>query len=203
MTEGSVYQYGWHVPHDIPGLISLLGGKDVFIAKLTDFFERVPNFAVWNDYDNPSNEPSHLIPFLFNRAGAPWLTQKWVRRICAEAYGADYKGLCGDEDEGQLSAWYVLAASGLAQACPGDTRFELFTPLFDQVTIKLDPKYTKGGSFTITTKNNSPSNDYIQSAILNGRPINRCWLDYREIVAGGLLELNLGPSPNRNWGTAF
>lgn len=152
VTEGSVYQYGWHVPHDIPGLINLLGGKELFIAKLTDFFDRVPNLAVWNDYDNPPNEPSHLIPFLFNRAGAPWLTQKWVRRICTEAYGADYKGLCGDEDEGQMSAWYVLAASGLAQSCPGDTRFEIFTPLFDKVTIKLDPKYTKGGAFTIITK---------------------------------------------------
>jgi predicted alpha-1,2-mannosidase len=201
VTEGSVYQYGWHVPHDIPGLMNLLGGKDLFIAKLTDFFDRVPNLAVWNDFDNPPNEPSHLIPFLFNRTGAPWLTQKWVRRICTEAYGADYKGLCGDEDEGQMSAWYVLAASGLAQSCPGDTRFEIFTPLFDKVTIRLDPKYTKGGTFTITTKNNSPANCYIQSATLNGKPINRCWLDYKEIVAGGRLELTLGSAPNTNWGT--
>jgi len=200
VTEASVYQQGWHVPHDIPGLIRLLGGRDSFLAKLTDFFDRVPNLSIWNDYDNPSNEPSHLIPFLFNRAGAPWLTQKWVRRICAEAYGADYKGLCGDEDEGQMSAWFVLAASGLAQACPGDTRFEIFTPLFDRVSMKLDSKYTKGGAFTITTKHNSPTNVYIQSATLNGQPLNRCWLDYKEIVAGGSLELELGPNPNQNWG---
>ena len=118
-VEGSIYQYGWEVPQDVPGLIALLGGKDLFVAKLSDFFDRVPKLAVWNDYDNPSNEPSHLIPFLFNRAGAPWLTQKWVHRICTEAYGADYQGLCGDEDEGQMSAWYVLGAAGLAQACPG------------------------------------------------------------------------------------
>jgi predicted alpha-1,2-mannosidase len=202
VVEGSVYQYGWHVPYDVPGLIALLGGKDPFIAKLTDFFDRVPKLSVWNDYDNPSNEPSHLIPFLFNRAGAPWLTQKWVRRICTEAYGADYNGLCGDEDEGQMSAWYVLAASGLAQSCPGDTRFEIFTPLFDRVTLRLDPKFTKGGTFTIAAKNNSPENVYIQSATLNGKPLNRCWLDYKEIVAGGLLELNLGPTPNKNWGLA-
>jgi predicted alpha-1,2-mannosidase len=202
VVEASVYQQCWHVPHDITGLISLLGGKELFIAKLTDFFERVPKLSVWNDYDNPANEPSHLIPFLFNRAGAPWLTQKWVRRICTEAYGSDYKGLCGDEDEGQMSAWFVLAAIGLHQACPGDTRFEIFTPLFDRVTIKLDPKYTQGGTFTITTKNNSPENVYIQSASLNGQPLNRCWLDYKEIVAGGKLELMLGPQPNKQWGTA-
>jgi predicted alpha-1,2-mannosidase len=202
VVEGSAYQQGWHVPHDVPGLINLLGGKDLFIAKLMDFLDRVPKFSVWNDYYNQSNEPCHLIPFLFNRAGAPWLTQKWVRRICTEAYGDDYKGLCGDEDEGQMSAWFVLAASGLHQACPGDTRFEIFTPLFDQVTMKLDPKYTRGGNFTITAKNNSPANVYIQLARLNGQPLNRCWLDYREIIAGGRLELILGPAPNKNWGVA-
>ena len=170
------------------------------MAKLSDFFDRVPNFSVWNDYDNPSNEPSHLIPFLFNRAGAPWLTQKWVRHICTEAYGPDYNGLCGDEDEGQMSAWYVLAASGLHQACPGDTRFEIFTPLFDKVTLRLDPKYTKGETFTITARNNSPGNVYIQSAALNGKPLNRCWLDYKEIAAGGVLDLILGPNPSP-WGS--
>jgi predicted alpha-1,2-mannosidase len=202
VVEGSLYQQGWHAPHDVPGLINLLGGKELFIAKLTDFFERTPNLAIWSDFDNPSNEPSHLIPFLFNRAGAPWLTQKWVRRICTEAYGASYNGLCGDEDEGQMSAWFVLAASGLHQSCPGDTRFEIFTPLFDKVTMRLDPKYTKGGTFTITAKNNSPENVYIQSATLNGKPLNRCWLDYKEIVAGGTLELTLGAEPNKSWGLA-
>ena len=198
--EGSIYQYGWHAPHDVSGLMELLGGKELFIAKLTDFFDRVPKLSGWNDYDNPSNEPSHLIPFLFNRAGAPWLTQKWIRRICTEAYGADYQGLCGDEDEGQMSAWFVLAASGLAQSCPGDTRDEIFSPLFNQVTLRLDPKYTPGSTFTITAKNNSPANVYIQSATLNGRPLNRCWLDYKEIVAGGKLELELGAQPNKQWG---
>jgi len=198
--EGSIFQYGWHVPHDVPGLMELLGGKDLFIAKLTNFFDRTPKIASWNDNFNPSNEPSHLIPFLFNRAGAPWLTQKWVRRTCTEAYGADYQGLCGDEDEGQMSAWYVLAASGLAQSCPGDTRFEIFTPLFDKVTLRLDPKYTKGGTFTIITQNNSPENVYIQSATWNGKAFNRCWLDYKEITVGGTLELVLGPQPNQQWG---
>ena len=95
-----------------------------------------------------------------------------------------------------------LAAIGLHQICAGDPRFEVFTPLFDKVTLTLDPKYTKGGTFTITTKNNSPENIYIQSATLNGKPFNRCWLNYAEITAGGQLDLVLGPQPNKSWGLA-
>ena len=200
VIQASVYQVGWFVPFDIPGLIKLNGGKDLFVAKLNDFFARTPNFIEWNDYENQPNEPSHLIPFMFNRAGAPWLTQKWVRALTTTTYGAAPNGLCGDEDAGQMSAWFVLAASGLHQACPGDPRFEIFTPLFDKVTMKFDPKYAKGANFVITTKNNSPENVYIQSATLNGQPLNRCWLSYREITAGGTLNLVLGAEPNKSWG---
>jgi len=202
VIQASVYQTGWFVPYDIPGLIKLNGGKDLFIAKLTDFFTRTPNLIEWNNYENQPNEPSHLIPFLFNRAGAPWLTQKWVRTVASQTYGAAPNGLCGDEDAGQMSAWFVLAASGLHQACPGDPRFEIFTPLFDKVTMKFDPKYAKGSSFVITAKNNSPDNIYIQSATLNGQPLNRCWLSYQEITAGGTLDLVLGVEPNKSWGIA-
>ena len=198
--ESSVYQTGWFVPQDIPGLIELLGGKELFVAKLSDFFDRTPKLNRGSPYENQSNEPSHLIPFLFNRAGAPWLTQKWVRRLVTETYSACPNGLCGDDDVGQMSAWFVLAASGLHQACPGDPRFEIFTPLFDRVTLKFDPKYAKGESFVISAKNNSPENVYIQSATLNGKPFNRCWLDNSEITAGGSLELVLGPKPNVTWG---
>ena len=198
--ESTLYQNGWCVPQDIPGLIALLGGKESFLAKLTDFFNRTPDLVKWNNYDNQANEPCHLIPFLFNRAGAPWLTQKWVRKLVTETYGASPNGLCGDEDVGQMSGWFVLAASGLHQACPGDPRFEIFTPLFDKVTFRLDSKYTKGGTFVITTKKNSPENVYIQSASLNGKPLNRCWLDYSAITAGGTLEIIVGPQANTNWG---
>jgi putative alpha-1,2-mannosidase len=186
---------------DIPSLIQLLGGRDLFVAKLSDFFERTRDVGVWNNFYNQPNEPVHLTAFLFNRAGAPWLTQKWVR-VADNAYKAGPEGLCGDDDVGQMSAWFVLAASGLHQACPGDLRYEIFTPLFDKVTIRLDPKYAKGGTFTITAQNNSPANVYIQSASLNGQPLNRCWLTYQEITAGGTLDLVLGPQPNKNWGLA-
>ncbi len=200
--EASLYQQGWAAPHDIPRLIELLGGRDAFVAKLSDFFERCVDLRKNNHFENQSNEPSHLIPFLFNRAGAPWLTQKWVRKLVTETYGASPNGLCGDDDVGQMSAWYVLAASGLHQACPGDSRFEIFSPLFKRVTLHTDPKYASGGTFTISAADNSPANVYIQSARLNGVALDRCWLDYSEIVRGGTLDLVLGPEPNRKWGLA-
>ncbi len=216
--EATVYQAGWTVYYDVPGMIQLDGGNDLFVAKLTDFFERTPDFSTWspysgtknpyhqkgqepwwNSYNNPVNEPTELISLLFNRAGAPWLTQKWVRKS-QQVYLTGPEGMPGDDDCGQMSAWYVLAAIGLHQLCEGDPRFEVFTPMFDKVTLTLDPKYAKGGTFTITTKNQSPENIYIQSARLNGKPFNRCWLNYTEIAAGGTLNLVLGPRPNKAWG---
>lgn len=137
--------------------------------------------------------------FLFNRAGAPWLTQKWVLQT-ELVYNTGPEGLPGDDDVGQLSAWYALCAVGLAESCPGDPRLEIFTPLFDKMTLNLDPKYAKGKSFIITAKNNSAQNPYIQSAMLNGQPLNRCWLNYSEITSGGTLDLVLGPTPNKQWG---
>ncbi len=218
--EATVYQAGWTACNDIPGMIKLLGGNELFAEKLNDFFERAPDFDKWNPsmgmrnpahiyggmepwwnpYNNPVNEPTEMIPFLFNRAKAPWLTQKWVHQS-EKVYYTGPEGLPGDDDVGQMSAWYVLAASGITQACPGDTRFEIFTPLFDKVTYRFDPHYAKGSSFVINAKNNSPENIYIQSATFNGQPFNRCWLDFSEIAKGGTLDLVLGPTPNKQWGT--
>ncbi len=201
-VESNTRQQGWFVPHDVPGLIELAGGKEKFTARLNDLFEKTPDMKLWNDYYNQSNEPVHLIPFLFNRAGAPWLTQKWVRFVCENAYGCDTYGICGNDDVGQMSAWYVLASAGIHQACPGDTRYELFTPLFDKVEIHMDPKYNAGKTFTIISHNNGTGPRYIQSATLNGKPLKRCWLDYKEIVAGGTLVLELATTPNKSWGNA-
>jgi predicted alpha-1,2-mannosidase len=195
--ESSVYETGWAVPHDIAGLIDTLGGRERFVAKLTDFFERTPRLNRQNPYADLGNEPSHLIPFMFNRAGAPWLTQRWVRRVLNECYGSRPNGLSGDDDEGQISAWYVLAACGLHQACPGDPRFEIFSPLFDRIALTV----SGARRFVIVAENNSPQNVYIQSAHFNGQPLNRCWLDYGEIIAGGELRLVLGPKPS-GWGAA-
>ncbi|MFD2873096.1 GH92 family glycosyl hydrolase [Mucilaginibacter ximonensis] len=196
-VESNPYQQGWFVPHDIDGLANLMGGKDKMIADLNSFFENTPDNFNWNDYYNQANEPVHLVPFMFNRLGTPWLTQKWVRKICANAYKTGVEGLVGNEDVGQMSAWYVLAASGLHQATPGNPRYELFSPMFNRVAIRAG---ATGKVFTIIARNNSPANVYIQSATLNGKPYNKCFINHEQILAGGILTLVMGPQPNKKWG---
>lgn len=198
--ESNPYQQGWFVPQDVAGMAKMMGGKEKTIADLNNFFEKAPDNMMWNDYYNHANEPVHHVPFLYNRLGAPWLTQKWTREICRRAYHNSVEGLVGNEDVGQMSAWYVLAASGLHPVCPGDTRQEITSPVFNKVVLKLDPKYAKGKTFTITAVNNSTANMYIQSAKLNGKAYNKCYLDYKDIAAGGSLELTMGDKPNKNWG---
>jgi predicted alpha-1,2-mannosidase len=198
--ETNPYQQGWFVPQDIDGMVALMGGKQKVLADLNNLFAKTPDNMMWNDYYNHANEPVHHVPFLYNRLGQPWLTQKWTREICRRAYKNSVEGLVGNEDVGQMSAWYVLAASGLHPVTPGDTRQEITSPVFDKVTLKLDPKYAKGTSFSIIAKNNSASNIYIQSAKLNGKAYSKCYLDYEDIAAGGMLELSMGAKPNKSWG---
>ncbi len=199
-TESNPYQQGWFVPHDIPGMVSLMGGREKVIADLTEFFAKAPQNLIWNDYYNHSNEPVHHIPFLFNRFGAPWLTQYWSRQICDRAYQNSVYGLVGNEDVGQMSAWYVLAASGIHPVCPGETRYEITSPVFNRIEFKLDSRYAKGKSFTIVAQNNSAKNIYIQSAKLNGEIWNKCWISHAQVAAGGTLELEMGDQPNKKWG---
>jgi len=199
-TESNPYQQGWFVPHDIPGMVGLMGGQQAVLSDLTEFFTRTPENMMWNNYYNHSNEPVHHIPFMFNRLDAPWLTQYWTRQICKRAYHNSVEGLVGNEDVGQMSAWYVLAASGIHPVCPGDPRYEITSPVFDSITYSLDSRYASGKAFTIEAQNNSPQNIYIQSALLNNRPYNKSYLDFKDISAGGKLVLFMGPQPNKNWG---
>lgn len=199
-VECNPYQQGWFVPHDVDGMVELMGGREKVLTDLTSFFEKVPENMMWNDYYNHANEPVHHVPFLFNRMNAPWLTQKWTREICRRAYKNKVEGLVGNEDVGQMSAWYVLAAIGIHQVCPGDTRFEITSPVFKEVCIQLDAEYASGKTFIIKANNNSPENIYIQSARLNGENLNRFYLTYAEIVSGGTLELQMGNTPNTEWG---
>ena len=198
--ESNPYQQGWFVPHDVDGMVKLMGGKEKVIADLNNLFEKTPENMMWNDYFNQANEPVHHVPFLYNRLGAPWLTQKWSREVCRRAYKNSVEGLVGNEDVGQMSAWYVLAASGLHPVCPGDTRQEITSPVFSKVILRLDPKYAKGKTFTVSAINNSATNIYIQSAKLNGKPYDKCYIDYKDITTGGILELTMGDTPNKNWG---
>lgn len=199
--ESNPYQQGWFVPHDIPGMVEIMGGKDKVIADLTDMFEKTPEDLLWNVYYNHANEPVHHVPFLFNRLGTPWLTQKWTRHICDKAYANKVEGIVGNEDVGQMSAWYVLAASGIHPVCPGDMRLEITSPVFDKIEFKLDKKYYQGDTFTIIAHDNAPENRYIQRAVLNGKEYNDCYIDFPEIAEGGVLELYMGEKPNEKWGS--
>lgn len=198
--ESNPYQQGWFVPHDIPGMIELMGGKEKTLADLTDFFEKTPENMRWNDYYNHANEPVHLVPFLFNRLDAAYLTQKWTRYICDKAYRNAVEGIVGNEDVGQMSAWYVLAASGIHPSCPGSTRFEITSPIFQELSFQLDPNYFSGKSFRIVAHDNSADNIYIQRAVLNGKPYAKNYIDFADMVAGATLELYMGPNPNKDWG---
>jgi predicted alpha-1,2-mannosidase len=198
--ESNPYQQGWFVPQDIPGMVALMGGDARVKDDLVQFFEQAPKDFLWNLYYNHANEPVHHVPFLFNYVRAPWLTQKWTREICARAYQNSVEGLVGNEDVGQMSAWYVLAASGLYQVCPGKNQYDITSPVFDKVSIALDPKYYTGKQFTILAENNSPTNVYIQRATLNGADYNKTFIDFADIVKGGELRLVMGDKPNEHFG---
>lgn len=198
--EANPYQQGWFVPHDVPGMVELMGGKEEVIADLTDFFNKTPSNMLWNEYYNHANEPVHFVPFLFNQLDVPWYTQKWTRYTCEKAYANKVEGIVGNEDVGQMSAWYVLAASGIHPSCPGNTRMEITSPVFDKVAFRLDPKYHSGKTFVVIAHDNSADNIYIQKALLNGKEHNKCYLDFADIAAGGVLELYMGDTPNKAWG---
>ena len=199
-VESNPYQQNWFAPQDPAGLIDLMG-RDYFVNYLTEFFEKTPLTFAWNDYCNHANEPVHHTAYLFTYAGRPWLTQKWARVVMDHAYGAGVKGLCGNEDVGQMSAWYILSAIGFHPVSPVDGVYIIGSPLFEEATIKLDSRYYHGKSFTVKTRNNSEQNVYVQSAKLNGKPLNRAWLRHAEVAAGGTLELVMGPNPNLGWGS--
>ena len=198
--ESNPYQQGWFVPHDIPGMIELMGGREKVLEDLSYFFEQTPEHLLWNDYYNHANEPVHFVPFLFNHLNAPWMTQKWTRHICDKAYKNSVEGIVGNEDVGQMSAWYILAASGIHPSCPGDTHYDITSPVFDKIEYRLDPNYVKGEKFTIIAHNNSPENIYIQRAILNGEEYNKSRIDFSSIANGATLELFMGDKPNEEWG---
>ncbi|MBK1829825.1 GH92 family glycosyl hydrolase [Verrucomicrobiaceae bacterium R5-34] len=201
-VESNPYQQGWFVPHDVQGLIHLMGGEEKFLAHLEPFFERTEGkFTGWNLYYNHANEPVHHVPYLFSYAGKPWLTQKWVRVIMDKAYQTGVRGLPGNEDLGQMSAWYLLNAMGLHPVDPVSGVFMIGSPIFDQISIRLDPNYHDGRELKIVVKNNQPSHVYVQSLSLNGKSIKRAWLHYDELTAGGELVFEMGPEPNKAWGT--
>jgi predicted alpha-1,2-mannosidase len=208
-VEASGAVYTWFVPQDVAGLAKLMGGTDKYVERLNHQFEKAaPEHFLAQDWVDYSNQPSCEMAHLFSHAGAPWLTQYWVRRVKEETFGdiTPFAGYNGDEDQGQMGGLGVLMAIGLFDIQGGaavEPRYEITSPIFDRVAIQLDPRYYKGKEFVIAVENNSPANVYIQSATLNGKPLaDRFWITHREFAQGGQLTLRLGSQPNKNWGKA-
>jgi predicted alpha-1,2-mannosidase len=206
-TEANAWQYNFFVPHNVPALIQAMGGDETFVAKLDELFdtkEKMPNNL--NDvsgligmYDQ-GNEPSHNFAYLYNYAGQPWKTQARVRQVATALYSSALDGLCGNDDCGQMSAWYVFAALGFYPVDPASGVYVIGSPLVDKATIQLGRKYHRGRAFTVVARNNSAKNIYIQSATLNGHNLTRSWITHNEIVGGGKLILTMGSTPNHVWG---
>jgi predicted alpha-1,2-mannosidase len=210
--EGNPWQFSWFVPHDVQWLVETFG-KDHFIDRLNKGFESSAESSFNASHDffaevlvNHGNQPNMQAAYLFNYAGAPWLTQKWSREIMDLFYGSNPEdGWPGDEDQGQMGAWFVMSAIGLFEMDGGGSTtpiYEIGSPLFPKATIHLDPKYYQGGTFTVEARGVSKENRYIQSASLNGAPLHRPWFTHEALVGGGSLILEMGPKPNKAWGSA-
>lgn len=190
ITEGAPCHYTWYVPQDPYGLMALMGGREVYAAKLDSMFTEG---RYWH-----GNEPCHQVAFMFNYAGQPWKTQQAVRHILDTEYHNIPGGLAGNDDAGQMSAWYVFAAMGFYPVCPGTPYYMLASPSFPVVTLCPEG----GRPFTVKAKGASARNIYIQRATLNGRPYTQNYLNHADIVQGGVLELEMGPEPNHEWGSS-
>jgi predicted alpha-1,2-mannosidase len=210
-VEGNAWQYTFFVPHDVGGLIDLIG-KEEFNLRLNDGFEKSveASFNATRNrmaayYINHGNQPNMQAAYLFNYSGKPWLTQKWVREIMSRYYGATpLHGWLGDEDEGQMGAWFVMSAMGLFQTNGGasvEPFYEIGSPIFRKVTIHLDPAYYPGKTFVIKAKHTSAENKYVQSAELNGKKLLKPWFYHDELVNGGKLVFIMGDKPNKQWGS--
>ena len=198
--EGTAWQWTWFVPHDVEGLVELMGGREAFIGKLDSLF--TANSALEGELVSADisgligqyahgNEPSHHITHLYNYVGQSYKTQELVDEVLHTLYFNDPNGLSGNEDCGQMSAWYILNAMGFYQVCPGKPVYSIGRPLFDKTTIHL-----KGGkTFTIVTHNNSRENKYVQKMVLNGKELNAPFFAHQDMIDGGTLELTMGGEP--------
>lgn len=210
-TEGDSWHWSWCVFHDPQGLINLMGGKDVFNSMLDSVFVVYPDVSsrgiihemremqVMNmgQYAHGNQPIQHMI-YLYAYSGQPWKTQYWIREAMDKLYNANPDGYCGDEDNGQTSAWYVFSALGFYPVCPGSNQYVLGTPYFDKVTLHLE----NGNTMTVTADGNSPSNRYINSMTLNGSPYTKNYLTHDALMQGGNIVYTMSAEPNRSRGTS-
>ena len=203
-TEGNAWQYTFLVPHDVKGLIKLFGSDKAFMSKLDSLFfvegwagdNASPDMSGMTGQYAHGNEPSHHVIYMYNYAGRPDKAAPMLRKMLNEMYLDQPDGLSGNEDVGQMSAWYILSSVGLYQVDPVGGRFVIGSPLFDKATVNVGG----GKIFTVVAKNNSDKNIYVQSARLNGKTLKNSYVDFNDIRHGGTLELVMGPKPSK-WAT--
>jgi hypothetical protein len=203
LTEANTWQYTFYVPQDISGLINLMGGDEAFTAKLDQLFSTSSDLTGRNQSDITGligqyahgNEPSHHMAYLYCFTGKPYKTQKLVRQIVQNLYSAEPSGLCGNEDCGQMSAWYVFSAMGFYPVTPGNDYYVIGSPIFDKVIIHLD----NGNKFVIEAQNNSPVSTYIQSLKYDGENYPKSFIKHDLIMKGGTLVFDMGSQPNTDW----
>lgn len=204
-TEGNAWQYTFLVPHDVKGLIKLFGSDKAFMSKLDSLFfvegwagdNASPDMSGMTGQYAHGNEPSHHVIYMYNYAGRPDKAAPLLRKMLNEMYLDQPDGLSGNEDVGQMSAWYILSSVGLYQVDPVGGRFVIGSPLFDKATVNVGG----GKTFTVVAKNNSDKNIYVQSARLNGKTLKNSYVDFNDIRHGGTLELVMGPKPSK-WASA-
>jgi predicted alpha-1,2-mannosidase len=212
-TEGNAWHYSWSVFQDVAGLMQLMGGEKAFAAKLDSVFVLPPvydesyyGFVIheiremqimnMGQYAH-GNQPIQHMPYLYNYAGQPWKTQYHVRNIMRQLYAPTPDGYCGDEDNGQTSAWYVFSALGFYPVCPGSNQYVLGSPLFEKITLQLP----NGKRLTIEAINNSEQRVYVQAVFLNGKAITDNWINHFDLIKGGSLKFIMGAAPNKKRGT--
>lgn len=203
-TEGNAWQWTWFAPHDVPGLIELFGGKEPFAKKLNELFttdSTLTGDEISGDITGligqyaHGNEPSHHIAYLFNWVDQPWRTQEIVHKIMIEFYQATPGGIIGNEDCGQMSAWFILSSMGIYQVAPGDTRFSIGVPLFPEARVPL-----KGGkAFVVKMKDGGKEKPYVQRVTLNGKPLTAPFIDYADIMSGAELVFEMGDKKAVYW----
>lgn len=209
-VEGNAWQLSYFVPQDVPELAQVIG-KYTFVNRLNWGFKasepwryNAPNDQYWDYPVVQGNQQSMHFAFLFNWVDRPWLTQRWSRSIIERYYGCGLaNAYLGDEDQGQMSAWFVMASIGLFQTdggCSANPVYEIASPLYEKIVIDLGRRYNRGKQFTIEARNTSRKNIYVQSATLNGNKLNSFCFPASELLKGGNLVLEMGAQPNKNWG---
>ena len=212
-TEGNSWHYTWSVFHDVAGLMELMGGRQAFVTKLDSVFTMPPVFderyyrsviheiremqiANMGQYAHGNQPIQHMI-YLYNYAGEPWKAQYWLREVMDRLYLPTPDGYCGDEDNGQTSAWYVFTAMGFYPVCPATDQYVIGAPLFKKVTATLE----NGKQIVINAPTNSSQNRYIETLKLNGKPYDKNWLSHEELLKGATLEVQMSANPNKQRGT--